>query len=142
MLTARAAAAVGFLLCFSLASLSSAFCSLASSLPTRASFALDERCRASATSSRQAFASLSTRVGRLASRSKLTEHRLDAIGAGGGGGGGGGGGAITLTLVVADIWCPLSSDTPQVTVIGPGAAPPVESVAEGVVPLMEPAVAL
>jgi hypothetical protein len=69
-------------------------------------------------------------------------HRLEAIGAGGGGGSGGGGGAITLTLVLADTLCPLSSVAPQVTVIGPGAAPTVESKAEGVVPLIDPAVAL
>jgi NADH:ubiquinone oxidoreductase subunit B-like Fe-S oxidoreductase len=47
-----------------------------------------------------------------------------------------------LTLVLADALCPLSSITLQVTVIVPGAAPTVESIAEGVVPLMEPAVAL
>jgi len=58
------------------------------------------------------------------------------------GGGWGGGGAITLTLVVADALLPLSSATPQVTVIGPGAAPAVESVAVGVTLLIDPALAL
>src|ERR1700678_4001371 len=98
--------------------------SLASALPTRASLASEERCRLRATSSRQALASLSTRVGRLASRSKLTEQRLDACGTGGGGGGGG---AITVTVVVADALWPFSSTVLQVTVIAPGAAPAVES---------------
>jgi len=60
----------------------------------------------------------------------------------GAGGGGGGGGAITLTLVVDEAVLPLSSTTLQVTVIGPGAAPAVESVAVEDVPLTEPAVAL
>jgi len=64
------------------------------------------------------------------------------MGAGGGGGGGGGGGAITLTLACAETLCPLSSDTPQVTLIGPGAAPAVDSVAVDVVLLIDPAVAL
>src|SRR6266702_5145308 len=125
--------------CFIFAPLASTFCSLAFSFATSESLASEERWRARATSSRQALASLSTRAGRTLSRSKLTEQRLDAMGAGGGGGGGG---AITFTLAVDDAVLPLSSTTLQVTVMEPGAAPAVESVAVEVVPLTEPAVAL
>jgi len=67
------------------------------------------------------------------------EQRLDVFGAGGGGGGGG---AITVTDVVAEAVCPLSSTTLHVTVIAPGAATAVESVAEDEVPLTAPAVEL
>jgi hypothetical protein len=80
---------------------------------------------------------LSTRVGRFVSRSKLTVHRLDVVGAGGGGGGGG---AITVTLVVADAVLPLSSTVLHVTVIEPGAAPALDNVAVAPVPLTDPAV--
>jgi hypothetical protein len=59
-----------------------------------ASFASEERCRLRAISSRQALASLSTRAGRFASRSKLIEQRALVVGAGGGGG------AVTVTEVV------------------------------------------
>src|ERR1019366_8148575 len=68
---ARRAEAFGFG-CFIFACLASAACSLASSLPTSESLASALPCRAVATSSRQALASLSTRVGRLVSREKLT----------------------------------------------------------------------
>jgi hypothetical protein len=44
--------------------------------------------------------------------------------------------------VVADALWPLSSTALQVTVIVPGAAPAVDSVALELVPLIEPAVAL
>src|ERR1019366_4975441 len=94
--------------CLIFAPLASRFCSLAFSFATRESLASEERWRARATSSRQALASLSTRVGRALSRSKLTEQRLDAMGAGGGGGGGG---AITLTLVVDEAVLRLLSPT-------------------------------
>src|SRR5665213_4072483 len=72
------------------------FFSVLAALPTTASFASEERCRLRATSSRQALPSLSTRVGRRLSRSKLTEQRLLTVGAGGGGG------ALMVTLVVDD----------------------------------------
>jgi peptidyl-tRNA hydrolase len=49
---------------------------------------------------------------------------------------------MTFTLVVDDAVCPLSSTTLHVTVIGPGAAPEVDNVAEELVPLTEPAVEL
>src|SRR5665213_2917798 len=111
-------------------------------LPVMASLALGSRCRLSATSSRHALASLSTRIGRCVSRSKLTVHRFCALGAGGGGGGGGAGGAMTDTLVRPDAVPPLSSETLQVTVMVPAPAPTVESVALEVVPLMEPPDAL
>ena len=51
-------------------------------------------------------------------------------------------GAFTVTVVVAEAVWPLSSTTLQVTVIGPGAAPAVDSVAVELLPLIEPAVAL
>ena len=88
------------------------------------------------------MASLSTRTGRALSRSKLVVHSELVIGSAAAGGGGGGGGARTLTVAVAVACLPVSSTTPQVTVIGPGAAPAVDRVAEGVTPLIEPAVAL
>src|SRR3954465_34006 len=103
----------------------------------RAILASEERCRARATSSRQALASLSTRAGRALSRPKLTVQRLEVVGAGAGGCGGGGG-WITFTVVVADCVLPLSSATLQVTVIGPGAAPEVDRVALELVPLILP----
>src|SRR5580698_8371593 len=87
--------------------------SLELALPTRASLASEVRCRLRATSSRQALASLSTRVGRLASRSKLTEQRLDAMGAGGGGGIAG---PLTATVAILESLFPRSSTTLQVTV--------------------------
>ena len=49
---------------------------------------------------------------------------------------------MTVTEVVAEALWPLSSTTLHVTVIMPGAAPAVDSVALPVVPLIEPAVAL
>ena len=107
--------------------------------PTNASLASELRCRLRATSSRQALASLSTRAGRRLSRSKFTEQRLDVVGAGGGGGGGG---AMTVTVVVAEAVWPLSSTTLHVTVIVPGAAPAVDSVAVVPLPVTEPADAL
>ena len=75
----------------------------------------------------------------MVSREKLTAQRLDATGAGGAGGAGG---AITFTLVFAVAVLPLSSTTLQVTPIGPGEAPAVDSVVEVPVPLTEPAVEL
>ena len=73
----------------------------------------------------------------MASREKLTAQRLEATGAGGGGGADD---AITFTLVFAVAVLPLSSTTLQVTPIGPGEAPAVDSVAAEPVPLTEPAV--
>src|SRR4051812_35401642 len=110
--------------------------SVLAALPAIASFASAERCRLRAISSRQALASLSTRAGRLLSRSKLIEHIACVVGAGGGVG------ATTVTVVVAEADWPLSSTTLQVTVIVPGAAPVVVSVAVEVLPLTEPAVVL
>ena len=68
-------------------------------------------------SSRQPLASLSTRTGRLRSRSKETLQRLRVEGAGGTGGGGG---AVIPTEVVAVACLPRSSTTLQVTVTVPG----------------------
>src|ERR1700756_5081405 len=61
-------------------------------LPVTASFASEERWRFSEMSSRQALASLSTRVGRFLSRSKVIEQSALVVGAGGGGG------ALTVTV--------------------------------------------
>src|ERR1700712_1954050 len=105
-------------------------------LPTIATLASEELCSFSAISSRQAFASLSTRTGRRASRSKLMVHSAEVVGAGGGGG------ACTVTVVIPEAVWPLSSTTLPVTVIGPGAAPVVDNVAVGPVPLIDPAVEL
>jgi hypothetical protein len=49
---------------------------------------------------------------------------------------------LTPTLVVDEAVLPLSSTTLQVTAIGPGDAPTVESVADELEPLTAPAVAL
>src|ERR1700760_4295382 len=109
--------------------------SSAAELPTIASFEVGSCCALRVMSSRQALASLSTRVGRLASRSKLIEQRLLVSGFTTGGG------ALTVTVVVAEAVCALSSTTLQVTVIVPGATPVVVRVAVDVLPLIEPAVA-
>ena len=66
----------------------------------------------------------------------MIEQRLLVEGAGGGAG------ALTVTVVVCDAVCPLSSTTLQVTVIVPGAAPAVLNVAVDVLPVTDPAVAL
>ena len=105
-------------------------------LPTMASFASEALCSFSATSSRQALASLSTRVGRRVSRSKFKLHSADVVGAGGGGG------AVIDTVVCPEAVWPLSSTTLHVTVIVPGAAPAVDKVAVAPLPLTEPAVEL
>src|ERR1700733_2352934 len=123
-LTARSAASSG------------PFFSALSASPTTASFASEALCSFSAISSRQALASLSTRLGRFASRSKLTAQSALVSGAGGGGG------AFTVTVVVDDAVWPLSSTTLQVTVIVPGAAPAVLSVAVEPLPDTEPEEAL
>src|SRR6185437_14431307 len=102
-------------------------------LPTTTRVASEERCRFSATSSRQPFASLSTRVGRRLSWLNWMEHSVCTFGAGGGGG------ACTSTVVVEDAVWPLSSDTLQVTVIVPAGAPVVANVAVFPVPLIDPA---
>src|ERR1700760_3275285 len=102
-----------------------------------ASLACGSRCAFRAMSSRQALASLSTRVGRFASRSKEMVQRLWVVTAGGGVAG-----ADTVTVVICEAVWPLSSTTLQVTVMVPGATPGVVSVAVEVLPLMEPAVAL
>src|SRR5580658_9381753 len=85
--------------------------------PTTASAASDLLCRVRAISSRQALASLSTRVGRFLSLSKVIEQSEETVGAGGAGG------ASIVTGAVALAVCPLSSVTVQVTVAVPGAAP-------------------
>ena len=82
-------------------------------LPTIASFASEELCSFSAMSSRQAFASLSTRVGRRAYRARSSASTAQTVV-----GAGGGGGAVTVTVVIAEAVWPLSSTTLQVTVIG------------------------
>src|ERR1700744_5892825 len=68
-------------------------------VPVMASFAFGSRCALRAMSSRQALASLSTRAGRRASRSKLTVQRLVVVGAGGGVVTAG---AATVTVVICD----------------------------------------
>src|SRR5580698_4252284 len=109
------------------------FFSVLPALPTTASFASEARCRFREISSRQALPSLSTRVGRRLSRSKLTEQRALVVGAGGGGG------ALTVTVVIEEAVWPLSSTTLQVTVMVPGAAPAVLNVAVVVLPETDPA---
>ncbi len=75
--------------------------------------------------------------GRDLSLSKVMVHRLWVTGAGGGGG------AFSVTVVCDEAVWPLSSTTLQVTVIVVlGAAPVVDRVAEEVLPLIDPAVAL
>ncbi len=108
--------------------------SVEAALPTTASLASDERCRFSEISSRQAFASLSTRAGRFLSLSKVIEQRADCVG-----GGGGAVGASIVTVVGPLAVCHLSSATVQVMVTVPGAAPAEAKVAELPVPLTEPA---
>jgi hypothetical protein len=71
-------------------------------------------------SSRQAFASLSTRSGRLWSRSKERLQRLRTSGVATATCG-----AVTVTIVVAEADLPRSSTTLQVTVITPGSTPAV-----------------
>ena len=88
----------------------------------------------SAMSSRQAFASLSTRSGRLRSRSNETAQRSRVRGATACSG------ALTVTVVSAETDLPRSSTTLQVTVIAPAAAPVVLSVAVAVFPVTVPAV--
>src|ERR1700735_3123630 len=95
--------------------------SLLAALPVMASLAFGSRCAFRAMSSRQALASLSTRVGRFASLSKLMVQRLVVlitvgcvIGT-----------ALTVTVVCCEAVWPLSSTTLQVTVIVPGATPVV-----------------
>src|ERR1700730_1867696 len=83
----------------------------------------DSRWRVRAISSRQPLASLSTRTGRFLSRSKEMLQRLRTCG------GGGGGGAATVTDVLALACLPRSSTALQVTLMVPGDAPAVLSVA-------------
>src|SRR5580698_7685225 len=85
--------------------------------------------RSRATWSRQALASLSTRVGRFLSVEKLIEQSACACGCGGGGG------ASIVTVVLALAVWPLSSDTLHVTSTAPVGAPAEENSA--VVPLPE-----
>src|SRR5580698_9270191 len=87
--------------------------------------------RSRATWSRQALASLSTRVGRFVSVEKLIEHRACACGCGGGGG------ASIVTVVFALAECPLSSATPHVTSTAPVGAPAEENCAEVPLPVTE-----
>src|SRR5215469_3785518 len=89
-------------------------------------------CSESATWSRQALASLSTRVGRFLSLANETVHRACACGTGGGGG------ATISTDVFAVAVCPLSSVTVQVIVTVPVGAPVEENAAVVPLPLTEP----
>src|ERR1700677_4770967 len=93
------------------------------------------RLRLSATSSRQALDSLSTRSGRFLSRSKVMVQRFCILGMTGVGGGAG---VATTIDVLAVAFCPWSSITRQVTVILPGLAPAVVSPAVGPAPAMTP----
>ena len=72
----------------------------AAELPTMTSLAPGSRCAFRVMSSRQALASLSTRVGRFGSLLKAIEQRLFAIGLVCIGFIGGGGGAWTITVVL------------------------------------------
>src|SRR5262245_54773322 len=103
-------------------------------LPTTTRRASASRCSRRATSSNAALAALSTRA---TIRLKLIELIWDA--SGGAGGGGGGGGACTVTLAVSEAVRFLSSETLQVTLTVPGAAPAVFKVAVLPVPLTVPA---
>src|SRR5580698_9767727 len=96
--------------------------------PTRTSLALESRLRVRAISSRQPLASLSTRTGRLLSRSKETLQRLLVCG------GGGGGGTLMVTWVVAVACLPRSSTTLQVMLMTPDGAPAVLRVAVAALP--------
>src|SRR5438067_1167224 len=96
-----------------------------STSPTMTAFASGSRCRRRATSSRMPLASLSTRHGFAGLRAKLISFSLLAVG----GGGGGGGGWFTVTVVVVLLFRPRSSVAVAVTVIAPGCAPVVSSVA-------------
>src|ERR1700722_15397567 len=99
--------------------------------------AADSRLRVRAMSSRQPLASLSTRTGRLRSRSKETEQRLRVEGAGGTGGAGG---VLIPTEVVPVACLPRSSTTLQVTVtVLPGVSPAVLRIAVVPLPPMVPA---
>src|SRR3984957_550209 len=104
--------------------------------PTRTSVASELCCKLSATSSRQAFPSLSTRTGRRRSRSNFTEHISLTAGMGGGAG------AATVTEVVPDALPPLSSATLHVTETTPSAVPAVARVAVEPDPLTDPEVEL
>src|SRR5215472_7339590 len=99
------------------------------------SLASDCCCNESATWSRQALASLSTRVGRFVSLSNATEHRACACGTAGGGG------ATISTAVFALTVCPLSSLKLQVIATLPVGAPVEEYAAEAPLPLMVPVAA-
>ena len=101
-----------------------------------ASLESELRFKLAAMSSRHAFASLSIRAGRFLSLLKVMEQSCEVLMTGGGGG------ATTVTEVVVEAVWPLSSATLQVTVMVPGAAPTVLSVAVVLVPDTEPAVEL
>src|ERR1051326_7627705 len=90
--------------------------------------ALASDCRRLPKSSRIALASLSTRAGRLVSRANEISFALLHVG-------GGGGGAEIVTEVFDEAVSPRSSVAVQETLIGPGDAPAVSSVA--VLPLPE-----
>src|SRR5580698_9917993 len=117
VLTARCAASssadISFLWCLPLGGATGA------ELPTSTRVASAFCWAFSATSSRQALDSLSTRVGRLVSRSNWIAQSVCVLG------GGGGGGTWTFTDVVAEAVCDLSSCTLQVTVMDPAGAPVV-----------------
>src|SRR5580658_1422987 len=91
--------------------------------------------RSKATWSRQALASLSTRVGRLVSVAKLIEHSACVFGAGGTYG------AVIVKLVDEFTECPLSSDTLHVIPTAPVGAPAEEYSAVVPLPVTVPAVA-
>src|SRR5579863_1611490 len=140
-LTARCAAKSSTRACLCVAAYFSCFAVLAASSadasPTTTALASVCCFRSSATWSRQALASLSTRSGRFASFEKLIEHSACDLGAGGGGGG-----ARMVIVVLADaIWF-LSSDTPHVIPTAPVGAPADEYSAVVPVPVTVPAVAV
>ena len=95
--------------------------------------AVGSRSRLRAISSRQALASLSTRTGRLRSRSKEAKQ------SGTDGGGVAGGGVEIVTVVFALTCWPRSSTALQVTTMGPGGTPAVDRVTVEVTPEICPA---
>src|SRR5262249_732122 len=102
-------------------------------LPTITSLESGSRCIRSATSSRMAFAVLSTRHGFT-----LFGNSIWLILVAWAGGGGGGGGASTVAEVSAEAVRPRSSVAVHVTVILPGCAPCVLNCAVVPVPLTVP----
>src|ERR1035437_9011202 len=106
-----------------------------SAWPTTTALASGCFWRARATSSRQALASLSTRVGRALSLLKPSEQSALTCGTGGGGGN------RMVTEVLAVAVCVLSSVTLQVIPTGPVGAPTELNSAMVPLPPMVPAAA-